>query len=143
MRFEVLIILTSCLLTGTGHAANEVTHFNCPLTLPTGLVPPRVVDGWTVAVPGAWTLDGSGMLHGPVDGEAYLVPDGSENRIDGKRELWSRKWTLGVPHAFETWLYCAYGPVQLAKKIPEKATECVVTVELNGRERVSTAFVCR
>lgn len=54
-----------------------------------------------------------------------------------------RRWNFEKPHGYETWLYCAYGPVQLAHRIPLNATECTVTIEFEKDRRGPTVFVCK
>lgn len=116
----------------------------CPEELPPGLVPTRTpTDGWATSAPQPWPVDGSGMLHGAHDGEGYLVPDSADLKKRGTRKTDIRRWTFDVPHWHETWLYCAYGPVQLARRIPVDAKECTVTVEFNGGQRGPTVFVCK
>lgn len=83
------------------------------------------------------------MLHGAPDEEAYLVPTSASKTKSRGRTISVRRWTMSVPHAFETWLYCAYGPVQLSRRIPPVATECTVTVEEDRGDRISTVFDCR
>lgn len=128
------------------YAAPAPQRVDCPLSLPAGSVQPRALpDGWHLDAPESWSwpLDGSGMLQGRPDESGYLVPTSAETKKTGGRKVSVRRWTMDVPHAHETWLYCGYGPVQLARRIPPTATDCTVTVEMDRGQRVSTAFVCR
>lgn len=128
------------------YAAPAPQRFDCPLSLPPGMVPTRnLPDGWNMTAPEAWAwrLDGSGMLHGAPDEGGYLIPASAQTHKSRRREISVRRWVLSTPHGYETWLYCGYGPVQLARRVPPTATECTVTVEVNREQRVSTAFVCR
>ena len=116
----------------------------CPEGLPTAHVPARdAADGWAASASQTWPVDGSGMLHGPHDGEGYLIPGSAEVRKRGDHKTDIRRWSFDKPHWFETWLYCGYGPVQLAMRIPVDATECRVTVEFNKGQRGPTVFVCK
>lgn len=150
-RFGLAIATTAAMVWCLGQppaarAAPTPQRVDCPLSLPPGSVPARTLpDGWHVVAPEAWSwkLDGSGMLHGAPDEGGYLVPTSAHNSKRRGRDISVRRWTMEVPHDHETWLYCAYGPVQLARRISPTATECIVTVEEKRGQRVSTAFVCR
>ena len=131
---------------GAVHAAPKPVPFivECPATLPAGAVPMQtVLSRWTVAAVRPWAFDGSGMLHGAPDEEAYLVPDatGSAKRVAGSPAV--RRWTFELPHGYEKWVYCAYGPVQLAQRTPVDATECTATEKTDGGKFKPTVFVCR
>ncbi len=116
----------------------------CPQSLPAGMVPTHEqANGWTVSAPAGRRIDGAGMLHGAPDEQAYLKPTSGGTTKRGKRAVSVTLWTFDVPHWYETWVYCAYGPVELARRIPEKATECTVTVEREGAQRMPTIFVCK
>ncbi len=115
----------------------------CPMLLPADMVPMRsIADGWT-ATSGVWTVDDSGMLHGAPNESAYLVPTWKKTEKHGKRTTDNRGWSLYVPHGHEKWLYCGYGPVQLARRVPVEATQCTVSVDFNGKRRGPTVFVCK
>ena len=125
-------------------AAVTPFHAVCPAVLPAGVVPLHGTAGdWTASAPAQWPVDGSGMLHGPADGQAYLVPDSARTTRSGARKTHVRRWTLGSPHQNETWVYCAYGPVELARRIPVDATECTVTVDYLRQQRGQTVFDCK
>ena len=117
----------------------------CPEELPPGHVPTRTPsDGWATSAPQRWLADGSGMLHGTHDGQGYLVPGASEQKkLAGGRKVHIRRWSFDTPHWHETWLYCAYGPVELAQRIPVKAIECAATMEFSGGRWGPAAFTCK
>ena len=126
-------------------AAHAAPHrVECPHWLPPGSVPMRTTpEGWNMSASAPWKLDGSGILHGAPDEEAYLIPNYAHKTNRQGQTTSVRRWSFTVPHGFETWLYCTYGPVQLARPIPPTATECSATViEIRG-ERISTVFACR
>jgi hypothetical protein len=127
-------------------AASNLFQMTCPPTLPKNAVPTRDhAGGWIVSSPGAedWSQDDSGMLHGAPDGQAYLVPDVAEDKTRGDKRVSLRSWKFSLPHGHEKWLYCGYGPVQLAHRIPSGATECSVRVEFHKGQRVPTIFTCK
>lgn len=139
----------SCALCQTVAATAAVTatapyRVECPAVLPPAEVKMRsTTDGWTSTAAQRWTVDGSGMLHGKPDGEGYLAPTSAETRKSGARSTAIRRWTFDIPHQNETWVYCAYGPVELARPIPADATECTVTVTFDGKRRGPTIFECK
>ena len=85
----------------------------------------------------------AGMLHGAPDEQAYLKPTSGGKTMRGKRAVFVTRWTFDVPHGYETWMYCGYGAVELARRIPVTATECTVTTEYEGKQRMPPIFVCR
>lgn len=116
----------------------------CPQSLPAGMVPMHErADGWTVSVPEGRQIDGAGMLHGAPDEQAYLKPASGETTMRGKRAVSVTRWTFDLPHWYETWVYCGYGSVELARRIPVTATECTVTFEREGARTSPTIFTCR
>ena len=115
----------------------------CPMLLPADMVPMRsTADGWT-ATSGVWPVDDSGMLHGAPNEGAYLLPDWKKTQKNSGHTIDNRRWSLYVPHGHEKWIYCGYGPVQLARRVPVDATECTVTVDFKGKQRGPTVFVCK
>ena len=80
------------------------------------------------------------MLHGAPNESGYLVPSWKKAEKRGKRTVDNRGWDLYVPHGYEKWVYCGYGPVQLAHRVPVDATECSVSVTFNGQQRGPTVF---
>ena len=100
-------------------------------------------NGWTTSARMGRRIDSAGMLHGAPDEQAYLKPTSGGPTMRGKRAVFVTRWTFDVPHGYETWLYCGYGAVELARRIPVTATECTVTTEREGKQRMPPIFVCR
>jgi hypothetical protein len=120
-------------------------QFDCPLWLkPDAFKTAHPPEGWTAVMPQAWRLDGGGMLHGAPDESAYLKPDDAKITKKGVRETGVTRWRLGpLPHSYETWLYCGYGPLQLFKRVPVNATECTATTETERGAFIGTVFICK
>jgi hypothetical protein len=74
---------------------------------------------------------------------AFLIPGRVDERRRGQRSESVQRWTFDLPHWYETWLFCSYGPVDLALRIPVNATECVATVAYVGEKRQPTVFICK
>lgn len=117
----------------------------CPLWLqPDAFKPDRSPAGWKAVMPQQWRLDGGGLLHGAPDESGYLKPYDAKITKKGDRKTGVTKWKLGpLPHSYETWLYCGYGPLQLFKRIPINATECTATSKLERGAFVETVFDCK
>ncbi len=120
-------------------------RFDCPLWLkPDAFKADRPPDGWTAVMPQEWRLDGGGLLHGAPSESGYLKPYEANIAKTGDRETGVTRWKLGpLPHSYETWLYCGYGPLQLFKRVPLDATECTATTKTERGAFVGTAFVCK
>lgn len=135
-----------CLLNPHANATHAAAafHIECPRLSPEKALPLTVsADGWTVSTPASHRNDGAGMVHGAPDEQAYLVPTSNHAIKRGKTAIIVTRWAFSLPHSYETWLYCAYGPVEMARRIPVNATECVATDERRGSERLPTIFDCR
>lgn len=119
-------------------AAAAPIRIECPRTLPPDVMAMRErPDGWTQAVPATpvgYPLDGRGVLTGAPDEQAHLKPD----RPGAKPN--SEKWSFYTPHGYQHWVYCQYGPVVLARRIPASVKECVATKAKNAGQ---TIFVCK
>ena len=100
-------------------------------------------DGWTASAPAGFVINGAGLEHGTPGEKAHLKPTSSRTTKRGKKEISVTRWTFDLPHSYETWLYCTYGSIELAKRIPATATECTVTVETEGLNRLPTVFICK
>lgn len=119
---------------GLARAAAPI-RIECPRNLPSDTVAMRPrPDGWTQAAPAGYPLDERGVLTGAPDEQAYLIPD----RPGEKRH--SEKWSFYTPHGIEHWVYCKYGPVLLARRIPPDVKECTAT---EGKTSRVTVFQCR
>ena len=140
------LVCTSASAASTGEARPTALHHRivCPLYLPAQTMKDVQQSGvvWTVNAE-AWRLDGGGLLHGAPDEEGVLRPDVAQVKKRGTRDLTYRRWDLSVPHPHETWLFCGYGPVKLAHRIPVDATVCTATGGAEKGVRVATVFECR
>ena len=117
-------------------AAAVPSRIECPGTLPSDTVTMRErPDGWTQAAPAGHPLDERGVLTGAPDEQAYLMPD----RPGSKRN--SEKWSFYTPHGYQHWVYCKYGAVLLARRIPANVKECVATDGKRGGGE--TVFLCK
>lgn len=150
----VLALAVSCAMAGlcsmplTARSAEQPAgeqHVDCPLWLkPDSFKADRPPEGWTAVMPQEWRLDGGGLLHGAPDESGYLRPYEAKTTKKGDRETGITRWKLGpLPHSYETWLYCGYGPLQLFKRIPVNATECTATTNTERGAFVGTVFVCK
>jgi hypothetical protein len=116
----------------------------CPPSLPAAAFKPnQVPDGWVGAVPQDTRVSGAGLLWGPPDESGYLKPDDAKTTGPAGRQVNVTRWRLDVPHAYETWAYCAYGPLQLAKRVPPGAVECTVSSTGSHGWFDGIVFVCK
>ena len=124
-------------------AAAPQYRVQCPKSLPADTTPTRARDdGWTASAPAGFIVDGAGMLHGAPDEQGYLKPDTTGTVKRGKGEVSVTRWSFDMPHWYETWLYCTYGPIELARRIPVNATACTVTIKVDGKQRTPPVFEC-
>lgn len=97
---------------------------SCPLTLPQTAVAVHAPAGWRGHVPGTLVrLTGFGMMGGPPESMAYLVPDGGSSK---RAPVWT------FERGEEKWLYCTYdgsSAIQIAKPMPPEATKCTITYQ--------------
>jgi len=116
----------------------------CPAVLPPGTVAMRTTpDNWTVSATRPSRLDGSGMLHGAPDEEGFLVPNAGDGKKGRAGSTAVRRWSFEVPHGYEKWAYCGYGPVQLARRVPVHTSECVATEVWEHGRYAPTVFICK
>ena len=129
---------------GARAASADMHRIVCPLYLPADAIKKgqHLPENWTVSTE-AWRLDGGGLLHGSPDEEGILRPDVATAKKHGTREVSYRRWELSVPHPHETWLFCGYGPVKLARRIPVDATVCTSDGGAEKGIRVATVFQCK
>ena len=144
-EFSVVLALAAgwlCSVPLATHSAEQ--RYDCPLWLkPDAVKADRPPEGWTAVMPQEWRLDGGGLLHGAPDESGYLKPYDAKISKNGDREIGVTRWKLDLPHPYETWLYCGYGPLQLFKRIPVDATECTATSKTERGAFVETVFVCK
>lgn len=139
---QPVLVRATTVIAGPGTAPVFRTH--CPQSLPEGVLPTRErPDGWTASAPAGFVIDGAGMQHGTPGEKAHLKPTSSRTTKRGKKEISVTRWTFDLPHPYETWLYCTYGSIELAKRVPATATECTVTVETAGLDRLPTIIICK
>lgn len=74
-------------------------------------------DGWLGSTPGPIYLDATGMMVGPPDSMLYLVPSKSTP---------STQTFEFVAGDRQRWLWCGYGGAQLARRLDDAATRCVI-----------------
>lgn len=116
----------------------------CPRMLPGDAVPVREhADGWAVTAPAGRVLDGWGILTGAPNEEAHLKPGSSTETRRGTRTIATSRWNLEVPHAYEHWMFCSYGAVILARRLPATATECTATLTTIDRQRMPPLITCK
>lgn len=144
-EFSVVLALAAgwlCSVPLATHSAEQ--RYDCPLWLkPDAVKADRPPEGWTAVMPQEWRLEGGGLLHGAPDESGYLKPYDAKISKNGDREIGVTRWKLDLPHPYETWLYCGYGPLQLFKRIPVDATECTATSKTERGAFVETVFVCK
>lgn len=117
----------------------------CPLWLqPDAFKANRPPEGWTGVMTQEWRLSaGGGLLWGAPEELAYLKPSEARTTRAGSRVTGITRWKLTLPHAFEVWLSCAYGPLQLFKRIPIDATECTSSNTIENGLFEESVFVCK
>lgn len=139
-----LVLAASYLCTMPLTTRSTEQRFDCPLWLkPDAFKADRPPAGWTAVMPQEWRLEGGGLLHGAPDESGYLKPYDAKVFKNGYLETGVTRWKLDLPHPYETWLYCGYGPLQLFKRIPADATECIATSKTERKAIVETVFVCK
>lgn len=111
-----------CLLVFT-HSLASAQQATCPAALAEGATAiTRAPAGWTPSTSLA-RISSGGMMSGPPEKIAYLVPNTTIKRHQQSVDVWSFR------RGDEKWLWCGYGAesLQLAKRMDDKATECKVT----------------
>jgi hypothetical protein len=138
------------LTTGLAHSAPPAVaaaapfRVTCPALLaPAAFRPDRVPAGWVGTVPQDTRVSGAGLLWGPPDESGYLKPDEAKTTGPAGRRVNVTRWRLDVPHSYETWVYCAYGPLQLAKRIPAEAIECTASSTGSYGSFDEIVFACK
>ncbi|WP_426113843.1 STY0301 family protein [Massilia sp. PWRC2] len=130
-----LVPLIAVVWAAAGAFAADMTA-QCPGIIPvTTIKPDKAVAGWTTVVPGPMHLRGAGMLSGAPETKRYLVPDKDAKGIQTYRVARGDG---------ERWVWCDYGAVELARKLDDSATSCVVTTKIKTAERfVSAVVACK
>lgn len=88
-------------------------------------------------------ISGAGLLWGPPDESGYLKPDEANTAGSSGQKVNTTRWRLDVPHSFETWVYCQYGPLQLSRRIPRGAVECTASSKVDRTRLEEIVFVCK
>lgn len=104
-------------------AAGSEQETRCPSSMPAEALAIRAPDGWSGFSPSIMRLTGVGMMAGPPESMAYLVPYKSMSTKSGGTSTWI------FPDVGEKWLYCLYGnsaSIQISKRLGDAATECTV-----------------
>lgn len=147
MKSLPLLIVAVGLLSFDSVLAAE-QRITCPTRLEPDAVHPRnPPSGWELYMSRPVYLTEGGMLHGPPDESAYLVPDRSTHRKAENHVLESQHWSFDVPHGYTMWAFCGYGhgaTLKLFKKVSESATECTLSSKAKDeRTKESIDFSCR
>lgn len=116
----------------------------CPASLATtAFRADRVPAGWVGAMPQETRVSGAGLLWGPPDESGYLRPDEAKTTGPANRRVNTTRWRFDLPHSYETWVYCLYGPLQLAKRTPPDAVECTASSTGSPGWFDEIVFVCK
>jgi hypothetical protein len=122
----------------------DTLQVSCPLSLPAATFKPdRVPEGWSGALPLDTRVSGAGLLHGPPKEMGVLKPGFAKSTGSAGRKVNVTRWKLDVPHPYETWVFCEYGPLQLAKRIPPNAVECTSTSKGSSAWFEEIVFTCK
>ena len=130
-------------------ASASEQHITCPARLePDAIQAKHPPNGWELHMLRPVYLTEGGMLHGPPDESAFLVPDGSTSRQVGKQTRETQHWSFDVPHGYTKWVYCGYGgggaTLKLFRQVIESATECTLSSQsADGRIKEVLEFVCK
>lgn len=110
-------------LLALAHSLAVAQQVSCPESLAEGATAiTRAPVGWTPSTSLA-RLSSAGMMSGPPDKIAYLVPSSTVTRRKQSIDTWAFR------SGDEKWLWCGYGAesLQLARRMDDKATECKLT----------------
>lgn len=92
----------------------------CPLTLAAEAVTVRAPADWHGSAPSFTRLTHGGIMRGHPDSMGYLVPLATKTR--GAKTAIIFQFAPGE----ERWLWCAYGPLHLSKRLDDAAGNCVL-----------------
>ena len=149
MKLAIITFAAACSSLAAAVALGAEQHVTCPQRLePEAIQPGKLPSGWQLHVLSPAYLTEGGMLHGPPNESAFLVPDSSTSRKVGKQLRVTQRWTFDVPHGCTKWMYCGYGgggtTLKLFKQVLESATECELSTQsADGRIKEVVGFVCR
>lgn len=94
---------------------------SCPGVLPRDAIEVHAPAGWKGYSSGIMRLTGYGMMAGPPESMADLVP-AREKKAKGRT---ATTWRFAA--GSEKWLYCTYdgsSAIQISKRLDDAATEC-------------------
>ena len=130
IRPPTYIVLAVLWATSVAFAGDMTAE--CPARIPeTDIKPDKPIAGWVTTVPGQMHLKAAGMLGGAPHTKTYLVPDSDTQTTR----------TFGYAKGEERWLFCDYGAVELARKVGEGGTKCVITTKTKKPENKLSAVV--
>jgi hypothetical protein len=113
----------------------------CPMMLPNEAIDVRAPPGWTGHAPSLMRLTGYGMMAGPPESMAYLVPSGSRKLKGGA----ATNWQFGG--GGEKWLYCTYdssAAIQISRRVGDAAKVCELSHTKDAYGNISEMRVaCR
>jgi hypothetical protein len=119
MRASCLVVALAALVSSSGPVAAAEMDAVCPTSIPASAFKGTdAPDGGVASTPNPLKLSAAGMMAGAPDSMLYLVPNAS-TRTTQTFEF--------EPGDRQRWLWCAYGPAQLSKRMADTATNCVVT----------------
>lgn len=114
---------------------------SCPPVLPREAITIHAPVGWKGYSSSIIRLTGYGMMAGPPESLADLVPWGSRKLKGGATSTW--KFGAGD----EKWLYCTYdgsAAIQISKRLSDAATHCELSHKRDEHGSMSEMVaVCR
>lgn len=108
----------------------------CPSSLTGEAVAVHAPPGWRGASQSVINLVAAGMMAGPPESHADLVPHKQRRIKNGTETTW-------VFEGGEKWYICSYGSyaVQISKRMDDSATQCTVRHTKTGLPAVVSASV--
>jgi|GEM_PF-3923277 len=143
LMFTILGAFTN----GITSAAEQ--NISCPERLePEAIQSNHPPAGWELHMLRPVYLTEGGMLHGPPEESAFLVPDDSSSRRIGKQTLETLRWSFDVPNGQTLWVYCGYGgggaTLKLFKMVTKGVRECTLsTLSTTGPIKDSVKLSCK
>lgn len=136
MRHAIFAISAVSTMLCLAAAAKAEMRAACPEHIPaTAIKTVQAPDGWVGSTPGPIYLDAAGMMAGPPDSMLYLVPNKSTPNTQ------TFEFAAGDR---QRWLWCTYGGAQLARRLDNTATQCVIKSRAaKAGAPMSAAVECR
>ncbi len=131
---QIAILVATAALSVASHR-NGMTAA-CPAALHGETVTVRAPSGWRGASQPVIRLVAAGMMAGPPESRADLVPYRQRRIKHGTALTW-------VFDGGEKWFVCAYGSsaVQIAKRLDDSTTQCTVRQTETGLPTTANAVV--